>query len=129
MPLLQLASLQGMLSYVPLCTPIHMTALGWVTRCGMSSWHAAPPGIIDDGTSPASLTSNQHFFWQLTEKDEEILQYLEDISAAPLTPYSPPSASKEDGAEDAASQEKKQRVRQGPPAGPPHACHDADHPQ
>ena len=104
-----------------------MTALGRVTQCGMSSGHAAPLGIIAHATKPASLISICCL--QLTEKDEEILQYLEDISAAPLTPYSPPSASKEDDAEDAASQEKKQRVRQGLLCGPPCARHDADHPQ
>lgn len=49
---------------------------------------------------------------KLTEKDEEILQYLDDISSAPLTPYSPPAASKasdEGNAADADSHEKKQR--------------------
>ncbi|KAK9834585.1 hypothetical protein WJX74_005210 [Apatococcus lobatus] len=58
------------------------------------------------------LRANSVIQAKLTEKDEEILQYLEDISAAPLTPHSAPTASKpseEDDTADAAKQEKKQR--------------------
>ena len=40
---------------------------------------------------------------QLSEKDEEILVYLDNIEAGPLTPYKPPTA------ESAAAEEEEER--------------------
>ena len=44
----------------------------------------------------------------MTEKDEEVLQYLDNISAGPLKPYVPPEAAAKEDAEAAAAEEGAQ---------------------
>ena len=47
---------------------------------------------------------------QLSEKDEEVLQYLDNIEAGPLTPYTSPKAAAEPADAEAAEEAETQAV-------------------